>query len=484
MEACKGSGRIFLAVGLLFLVLVFVQTPVSAGTGDVEDERFIDHAGEVLPYNGAATCIECHEQQVATFGSSNHFLWHGKMNQINDFCTYPNINLGLSKLTTVFGTLVDGGCLACHSSLGGKPVGSDPLNADCLTCHAAEYRRTVALVDGAYVFVPNYAAMPETITIQARPTRYACLTCHASSGGGHNNKRGDITLTLVNPLPENDVHMGNGLLCVDCHQTENHRIAGQGADLRIDEGTPMRPCTDCHNIMKAHKPDIKQHLSKVACQSCHIPAYARSVSTDMIRDHHEAEINAKGLYEPAIIRGSNVVPVYAIWNGESEFYEFGEPAVEDQAMAKPMGNIQDGKLYPFRLHETIMPQDPVSKALLPVKSSILFQFGDMYLSILTGAKDAGFDLTDGYTYVTTWRWMGIYHEMPTASEALTCTACHDEGGRVDFSALGYDPKTFRNNKPLCVSCHEKRENLEFYALHDQHAKGRRINCSQCHTFSR
>ena len=473
-----------LTVAGLIIFAIAISTPLLAQAQSEAGATFIDHAGTLLPYDGAATCLECHPEQVATFGSSNHYLWQGKLGAINDFCTYPDINLGPSKLTTVFGTVVDGGCLACHAGLGNKPVGADPLDADCLTCHASQYRRTAALVDGVYLWVPNYASMPATITIDPTPTRYACLVCHAYSGGGQNNKRGDITGVLVNPSFENDVHMGSGMVCVDCHTTVEHRIAGQGVDMRIDEGTPMRRCNDCHNVMKIHPRAIKRHLDAVACQSCHIPTYARFVSTDMVRDYREAEVNAKGLYEPVITRASNVTPVYAFWNGDSEFYQFRAPAVVDQATARPLGDINDGMLYPFRLHLTVMPQDPVSLALLPVKSGILFQTGNLDLSILTGAAQAGFTLTQGYTYTDTYRWMGIYHEMPSADQALQCTDCHDAGGRVDFSALGYDPKTERNNKPLCVSCHERREALDFYALHNQHATGKRLDCLECHYFSR
>ena len=50
--------------------------------------------------------------------------------------------------------------------------------------------------------------------------------------------------------------------------------------------------------------DVRRHLDKVACQSCHIPTFARAVSTDMLRDFRSAEVNERGLYEPKIIRGS------------------------------------------------------------------------------------------------------------------------------------------------------------------------------------
>ncbi len=451
-------------------------TPVVQG--------FIEHEGEILDYVGAGTCLECHSDEVHSFASSNHFQWRGKLGAMNDFCGYANINLGPAKLKTVYGTMVDGGCTACHAGLGEKPTGTNPLDADCLVCHSSDYRRTEVLVGDTWRFAPDRANMPATISIQEEPTRFACLTCHASSGGGVNNKRGDMSNLLVNPSADVDVHMGNGMTCVDCHQADDHRIAGRGVDLIVDEGVPMHACTDCHTPESDHEAEIVRHLDKVACQSCHIPEFARAVSTDMLRDYREAEVNARGLYEPVITRQSNVVPEYAFWNGGSGFYHYGDLAVEGQLMAWPLGDIMDGKLYPFKVHQAVMPQDPVTGAILPVKSKILFETGNMDLAIQTGAKEGGFTLTEGYTFTQTTRWMGIFHEMPSADQALDCAACHESTERVDFAALGYTPNETRDNQPLCISCHEREDQPDFYELHNNHVQDEQLACSECHNFSR
>lgn len=462
----------------IFLPLVTIGSSSSP-------QAFIDHAGRRLTYEGAATCQACHAQEAHDFSASNHYLWEGKLGAMNDFCGYPDINLGPSRLTTVNGTQVDGGCTTCHAGLGEKPTATNGQNADCLMCHASQYKRTaVDIGNGVFRFRPNYAAMPTTITIQREPARSACLACHAASGGGENNKRGDISAALANPTPTQDVHMGRGMTCVDCHTSSDHKIAGRGVDLIVDEGTPMRACTECHTPSRDHNSDIVRHLDKVACQSCHIPSFARIVSTDMLRDYHMAEVNARGLYEPAITRGANVTPKYAFWNGQSGFYAYRSPAASGQQMAYPQGGINDGKLYPFKLHQAWMPQDPSTKAILPVKSGILFQTGDIDAAIKAGAAQAGFNLTQGYTFVDVIRWMGIFHEVPPASQALACAACHDSTTRIDFAALGYTPRATRDGEPLCTSCHEQEDRPDFYALHREHVNGEDIACSACHTFSR
>jgi predicted CXXCH cytochrome family protein len=327
--------------------------------------------------------------------------------------------------------------------------------------------------------------MPATVTIQEEPTRKSCLVCHTYAGGGQNNKRGDISDVLISPTDKQDVHMANGLSCVDCHlSNDDHQIAGRGVDLRIDEGVAMAACTSCHNPQSDHEGDLRRHLGTVICQSCHIPEFARAFSTDMLRDFQHVEVNPKGLYEPAITRQSNVVPTYAFWNGGSGFYEFGEAASPGQALAWPLGDINDGKLTPFKLHNAVQPQDPITGAILPVKAGILFQTGNMGQAITVGAQEAGFNLTQGYTFVNTQRWMGIFHEMPPADFALECADCHEDSSRMDFAALGYTPKSNREGKALCVSCHSQEEFKGFYSLHKIHVGEENVACSECHNFSR
>jgi len=484
MRVHQKHGLTMIALGLPGLLAVALNWPALAAPEPVRIQGQDPHAGLPAGYDGARACEACHTGQVSEFGASNHYQWQGKFGSINDFCGYPDINFGPGKLTTVYGTQVDGGCASCHAGMGQRPSTTNYANADCLTCHASAYRRTLVNVGGVWRFVPDRANMPPTIAIQGEPTRFACLTCHAYAGGGCNNKRGDMSDVLANPSRTQDVHMSSGMTCVDCHLAEDHRIAGRGVDLRIDEGVPMRECADCHNPAAEHDEKLRSHLDRVACQSCHIPAYGRSVSTDVLRDFRAAEVNERGLFEPKITRQSNVIPVYAFWNGQSEFYDFRDSAAPEQALARPLGSIDDGKLHPFKLHRAIQPQDPVTGAILPVKAGILFQTGNVDLAIRVGAQESGFDLSQGYTFLDTRRWMGIFHEMPPASEALRCAGCHDATDRVDFPALGYDPRATRNGRPLCISCHGPKEAMSFYKLHDKHVKDKGLRCAECHTFNR
>jgi hypothetical protein len=80
--------------------------------------------------------------------------------------------------------------------------------------------------------------------------------------------------------------------------------------------------------------------------------------------------------------------------------------------------------------------------------------------------------------------MGIFHEMPPADLALACTQCLEDVNWIDFDSLGYTPKLIRNGSPLCVSCHEEEEPLNFYKLHEKHVENKGYACAECHDFTR
>ena len=91
-------------------------------------------------------------------------------------------------------------------------------------------------------------------------------------------------------------------------------------------------------------------------------------------------------------------------------------------------------------------------------------------------------------WADTERYMGIFHEVAPKEQALECSNCHESGNRMDFAALGYTPKQNRGGKPLCASCHEDESDEwsgseYFYQVHNKHVQDKKLDCSNCHTFS-
>ena len=127
-------------------------------------------------YAGSASCstVECHPGKAAeVHGSAMYQLKGqtpavpnlggqiaGKLGQINDFCTYPDINWLFQMTNTAEATVVVG-CGACHVGMGAKPeptaTPAQLANIDCLICHSEVYKRK-AVIDppgSAPRFVPG-----------------------------------------------------------------------------------------------------------------------------------------------------------------------------------------------------------------------------------------------------------------------------------------------------------------------------------------
>lgn len=475
------------------------------------------HAGRFGAFEGTRTCLTCHTNEATAMHGSAHYQWQGnateveglsspiagKLGGINDFCIYPDINW-IGKLTNVDGKVVDGGCARCHTGLGAKPTPevtpAQLENIDCLLCHSRDDKRTVETVNGVARFVPDTATMTvsllEAATNITLPDKNTCLNCHTKAGGGNNFKRGDLEEAHRNATASFDVHLaprsagGAGLECTSCHVASGHRIAGRGIDLRERDTPATVACSNCHTSAPHETAALNTHTARVNCTVCHIPSYAKSAPTDMVRDWSKpGEVSHETrLWEPNMVLASNVTPVYGFFNGRSRFYEFGSPAVPQAngriLMAGPLGSVTEpgSKIQAMKRHEGVQPIDPVTRRLFPLKIGIFFQTGDVATSVAQGAAAVGWPYT-GFEFAQTERYMGLYHEVAPSSQALGCTSCHNGGTRMDFAALGYTPKANRNGRPLCASCHSAKTG-SFDVVHKKHVTEKRIDCSECHTFSK
>jgi DNA-directed RNA polymerase subunit RPC12/RpoP len=408
---------------------------------------------------------------------------------------------------------VDGGCARCHTGLGKKPTATltpsqgDLENIDCLICHSTSYKRTVAMVNGSWALLPDATKMTVSLLQAAadirKPGKDACLNCHTKAGGGDNFKRGDLSeahrsATVTAAL---DVHMaptsagGAGLECTDCHTTTNHRIAGRGVDMRVHDSDQLLECSNCHSNLPHDDSRLNSHTARVACNVCHVPTFAKGAPTDMRRDWSKPGVVSEvtRLFEPDMVFDSNVKPEYKFFNGKSKFYEFATPAERQTnglvLMAGPLGSRTDAgaKITAMKRHTGRQPMDPVTKWLIPLKIGIFFQTANLELSVSEGIKGVAW-ADNGWAnnaegFAETERYMGVYHEVAPASQALSCSSCHG-GTRLNFADLGYTPNATRDGKALCSSCHGAKPMPSFMTLHQKHVTDKKLDCINCHTFSK
>jgi hypothetical protein len=460
----------------------------------------------ITRYDGPQTCVACHPNQASGMLASEHMKWSGKWDQVNTYCTAPKP--------------ADYACRTCHVSTG-KVYNQTSSDIDCLVCHQDTYQRqlgpltnTVTVTDwtnvirtyrtpqkttdGEYQFIPRYDLMPAGTTMVDlartvhRPTRASCLRCHAKAGGSDGAKRGDISTADLNPSITSDVHMspaGGNLTCQACHKSSNHQISGQGIDLRVGEGGARPDCINCHAAKPHSNADTNKHTDRVACQTCHIPTYGKDVSTELSRDWTKPTWSASGCQGQGAwvgeeVRGSNVKPTYTFWNKTSFVYDLKNPVAANPdgtyTMAKALGSIQDGKLYPIKVHTAIQPRHDASGRIVQYDVLWNFMTGKFLEAAARGVAFMG--LTGNSTFVKTRAEQLITHGVAPKAQALQCTACHNNGAQMNLPAIGYALKG--PQATVCTQCHGSESPLNWQEVHNKHVNGERYDCSWCHSFTR
>jgi hypothetical protein len=76
--------------------------------------------------------------------------------------------------------------------------------------------------------------------------------------------------------------------------------------------------------------------------------------------------------------------------------------------------------------------------VVPILVEEFFADGDID-SAVRKAADEMYGLEDiNYEWVPVTRYMGIFHEVQPADNALRCLDCHGPDGRLDWTGLGFE----------------------------------------------
>lgn len=518
---------------LLLILIAITSTPYTAIAAEQEDDDFLllvipaiiaahqanlvnqydpnDPHGSIRSWQGTATCLKCHQTQGEEVFYSTHYQWLGETPYMT---SGPDIQGKLDMGVNSYCINTTGnwnGCGSCHTGLGARPettISPDQLeNVDCLICHQDEYKRKK--VDG--FFIPDTEAMSISMKLAAQtvhlPTRTGCLQCHAKGGGGDNLKRGDMALAHGNTADENfDVHMATSegnLTCQSCHTTENHRMAGRGSDLRPTDLDVEMTCYSCHenkDKLSGHSNrNIGRHIARVACQTCHIPTYAKNADdttaneeTEIHRDWQTPKNTTTAPIHPQSTMAGYLTPRYRWWNGLSSSYllfdQIPTPLPETISTSAPIGDVNssDSKLYPFKYKTAYQPLDDSLNQLIALDTSVYFATGSYIDATRAGLVNMGRDASTSVKWVTTDTYQLITHEVEPANKALTCNDCHNNTSIMDLTGeLGYALKGTRSQ--VCTQCHETKDGedkAEYLWIHEEHVKDENVDCSLCHSFTR
>jgi octaheme c-type cytochrome (tetrathionate reductase family) len=467
------------------------------------------------PREVTSACLTCHTDAAKQVKATIHWTWSkkdpntgrmiGKANVFNTFCA--NI-----KSNEQF-------CTTCHVGYGDPdPSHFVPFSAraddqvDCLVCHdqSGKYKKIPFLggnpatertrvrpgcgevygTEEPYVDPPDLAAVAQSV---GAPKRENCGGCHFYGGGGDGVKHGDLDSSLVKPTKSLDVHMDAGGLnfaCETCHVASDHLLAGSHYDVDAkpegdaylrggQHGGDPATCQSCHGDTPHKKSAlssmINMHARDVACQTCHIPAFARGgVATKMKWDYSTAGKfgpngtplvvnNAKNenVYwgvKGAFEWGKDVVPQYAWYNGSEQWMNNGDKLQPGKdgvvEVNRIFGSATDGKsrIWPFKIMRNNQPYDPVNN-ILTVFHSFGFDddaftiSGDWNKAIAAGMKAADLPYSGKFSFVPTRMYWPITHMVAPAQDALKCGDCHTDGGRLASVAGIYIPGRSSDHQP-------------------------------------
>ncbi len=468
-----------LAIALVVTGIKF-QGVASAQDSTPDHSLFAQLAGPFTnPQDVTATCLTCHPNAAKEVMGTIHWTWEhkdsvtgqmvGKKNLINNYAMALPSN--------------EPRCASCHAGYGYQDKTFDfstanANNVDCLVCHAKTdlYKKFPAgagypvLGQDALEFPIGSGQMWSPVDLAraaqsvGKPTRDNCGSCHFSNASDDILRHADLNSSLSAPAREQDVHMSPGALnfdCVSCHQPDAHQMPGM-----VYNGEPRLQCDSCHSATPHKEPNVvlNKHTDVVACQTCHIPAYARGEAVRTSLDWSTAgDHDASGkpvvkkddagriIYDGqmgAFSFAENIRPVYMWWNGQTGFLSVNDKIEPGKTvrMTDYKGARGDGKIYPFQRFTGKQPYDSGNNTfVIPNLFSNNTNDTDAYWksydwnrAIASGMSYAGANYSGQYGWVETEYYQVQNHEVAPKEGAVQCQECHvAQGGRLDFAALGY-----------------------------------------------
>ena len=443
-------------------------------------------------------CLSCHTEASDQVHDSIHWKWEyknettgqtlGKRTVINAFCGNVASN--------------EPRCTSCHAGYGWddmrKAPPKEPEAVDCLVCHAdAKLYSKFPTKAGHPIYEPTpwkgKTKQPPNLTKAAQsvrnPQRDNCGSCHYYGGGGDGVKHGDLDSSLNHPGKELDVHMredGLNMACTACHSGSGHKWPGSRYQSDAKPGTKMEDgsetntakmrklgqtagmmeqtasCESCHSNRPHPGNDLKSiklndHTNTVACQTCHIPEFARGgVATKTLWDWstagklkdgkpfsikddsgHAIYLSTKGDFK----YGENVKPHYAWFNGNFKYTMLDDQIdpnngrIDLNALQGEPG-AKDSRIWPFKKMLTRQPYDTESNQLVynhvfGKDDTALWTNFDWEKSIQAAMDFVGADYSGKFDFVDTAMYWPITHMVAPGEDAVTCQECHTKNGRLE-----------------------------------------------------
>lgn len=470
-------------LALLFFISASTQAKEHKSPTTADHSKFAVLQGEFKSAPEVTkACLTCHTEAAEQVKQTTHWTWLYKHQETGQL-------LGKAKVTNSFCGMVvsnEPRCTSCHIGYGWKdmnqPPPEDPSAVDCLVCHdtTENYKKFPTLAglplskprefpagSGKIVQPPNLTEIAQQVGPSNRET---CGSCHFFGGGGDGVKHGDLDSSLNNPTASLDVHMasdGLNFTCTECHTAWGHDVAGSRYQVtaKDTDGVLMQgkgevkaaTCESCHDSSPHKEAKLNHHTAKLACQSCHVPEFARGGAPTLTWwDWSTAgRLNAAG--KPFAEKdeqgrvtyssekgdfgyGENLVPTYAWFNGTVEYTQADEvldPTQLPLAVNKIHGEAgaKDSRIWPFKVMRGKQAFDTQYNTLLATHvfgadDTAFWRNFDWHKALEDASTKSGYPFSGNYSFIETTMHWPITHMVAPANEALECAACHASDSRL------------------------------------------------------
>ncbi|MDI6715776.1 MAG: NapC/NirT family cytochrome c [Actinomycetota bacterium] len=395
----------------------------SKHSARTDHKKAIKNAGG---YKGTQTCLKCHVYAVKQLEASVHSRLRTKVAHVPSLAKEERGMADKAAKPATWAYMVpkkDGamkslGCGQCHVGGSKLPTPQMASTIDCLICHAKKYdmeKRLVVKEGDAMKWVSDQSL--ESAASVEKPKAEYCWRCHEDH----------MADTRGTPYtPERDVHAKAGLPCQSCHATVDHKIAkGVVADLMANDIPEVTiACTSCHVDYRHGVKNIDTHLSRMACQSCHIGR----VSGLAVWDKTKSQKDKDGIFGDLKVRKDNIKPTFLWFNGKADKNGF------------PAGSRKDkkAKIYPYKIVKQISAVDPKTQKPVNGAATVFAKTGNFALAVEALAKFTGMPKAPQWIKVEGKKIEQLNHSIQR--KGLDCNDCHSKNGLMNFRELGYSNK--------------------------------------------
>jgi hypothetical protein len=216
-------------------------------------------------------------------------------------------------------------------------------------------------------------------------------------------------------------------------------------------------CERCHTAMPHNDDVLNRHTLKVACQTCHIPTYAKVNPTKLYWDwstagklkngepYEETDSSGTDVYmsiKGSFIWGKKLKPDYIWFNGTASHYLVGDAF--DPSKPVKLNELYgsyddpDSKIYPVKIHRAKQIYDAGYNYLIqpklysskPGDGGFWKEFNWQRASE-EGMKMVNLPYSGKYSFVETEMYWPVNHMVSSKSATVKCVECHTrDNGRL------------------------------------------------------